>query len=584
MLAFYLTLALFFAPQSASPVLYEVSFPNAVHHEAEIRVTFSEVPAGPLEVRMSRSSPGRYAIHEFAKNVYSVKAVDGQGAALRIDRPDPYGWDVMGHDGTVTISYTLFADHADGTYSGIDETHAHLNMPATFMWARGMTDRPIRVTFRRPVGSGWKAATQLAPTANPLIFTARDLDYFLDSPAELSDFELREWQVADQSGEYTIRVAMHSRGSDAALEEYVDGTMRLVEEAQAVFGEYPRFDYGTYTFIADYLPWVYGDGMEHRNSTILASSRTLESGASSFLGTVSHEFFHAWNVERIRPVGLEPFDFERANLSGALWFAEGFTSYYGGLLMRRAGIIDDRDFARRLSDRVSTVLFSPARDYYGPVGMSHQAPFVDEARHVDVTNGDNTFISYYTWGAVIALALDLTLRAEHDTDLDAYMRAVWQRHGAKEVPYTITDLERILAEVSNDAVFAWRFFDNYVHGQEAPDIETLLALAGFALRPARPGEATFGWAELEYGERGARVTRPTIIGTPLYEAGVDHRDVILQLDGRPMMAPDVLEFVMKSHQPGDTVEIEFESRGAVERATITLMENQWMRVVPLEEV
>ena len=152
-----------------SPVEYEVSFDNAVHHEARISVTWRDIGDAPLQMRMSRSSPGRYAIPEFAKNVYQVSVVDGLGNPLTFIRPSPYQWDVAGHDGTVTVTYTLYADRAGGTYSGIDLTHAHLNMPATFMWARGFDDRPIMVMFN-PADESWKVATQLAPTHSPYVF------------------------------------------------------------------------------------------------------------------------------------------------------------------------------------------------------------------------------------------------------------------------------------------------------------------------------------------------------------------------------------------------------------------------------
>src|SRR5690606_8988480 len=151
-----------------------------------ITVVYTSVPDGPLELRMSRSSPGRYALHEFAKNVYRVRAVDGAGRELTITRPNPYQWDVAGHDGTVRVTYTLFGDHADGTYTGIDLTHAHMNMPATFMWARGMGERPIAVTFRPPAGSEWRVATQLVAAGEPGRYVAPHLQYFLDSPTELS--------------------------------------------------------------------------------------------------------------------------------------------------------------------------------------------------------------------------------------------------------------------------------------------------------------------------------------------------------------------------------------------------------------
>src|SRR5690606_27427797 len=222
------------AGQANDTIRYEVAFPNASRHEAEISVTYTGLPAQALELRMSRSSPGRYALHEFAKNVYNVRAVDGGGRDLEITRPNPHQWNVNGHDGTVRVSYTLFGDHADGTYTGIDLTHAHMNMPATFMWARNTGDRPIAITFRAPPESGWRIATQLRPTSEANRYVAPHLQYFLDSPTELSAFELREWPV--DGGAQTIRIAMHHLGTDAQLDEYLAHTQRIVEEQAAVFG------------------------------------------------------------------------------------------------------------------------------------------------------------------------------------------------------------------------------------------------------------------------------------------------------------------------------------------------------------
>ena len=150
------------ATDEGPAVSYRVSFANAVHHEAEIEVTFRGVTADPLEVRMSRSSPGRYGLHEFARHVYDVRAVDGAGKELTIARPDPHQWNVGGHDGTVVVTYTLFGDLVSGTYTAIDATHAHLNAPATFLWARGMTERPVRVRAIGEWRRNWRRRTSRA--------------------------------------------------------------------------------------------------------------------------------------------------------------------------------------------------------------------------------------------------------------------------------------------------------------------------------------------------------------------------------------------------------------------------------------
>ena len=187
------------AVNAQARVEYDVRFPNRARHEAEVTATFSGIPAGQqLELIMSRSSPGRYAVHEFAKNLYHMRVMDGQGRSLEAAHPDPQSWRVSGHDGTVRVEYTLFGDLVDGTYVGIDATHAHMNMPASFMWARGLETAPIRIRFDRP--DGWRVATQLVPTADSAVFTAPNLQYFFDSPTEVSGFDLRSWTVAAPGG------------------------------------------------------------------------------------------------------------------------------------------------------------------------------------------------------------------------------------------------------------------------------------------------------------------------------------------------------------------------------------------------
>lgn len=199
------------------PVVYRIAIPEPEHHYAQIEVTFRGVPAGTtLEARMSRSSPGRYAIHEYAKNVFDLHAFDGAGRELQPTRPNPYGWNIGGHDGTVRITYKVYGDHVDGTYLAIDPTHAHMNMPATVMWARGLETRPVRVTFVPPAGLRWKAATQLFPTADPFTFTAPNLQYLLDSPTELSAHSTRSFKVRNPDGrEQTIVVTLHHDASDS---------------------------------------------------------------------------------------------------------------------------------------------------------------------------------------------------------------------------------------------------------------------------------------------------------------------------------------------------------------------------------
>ena len=358
----------------------------------QVDVRFDDLPSGPLELRMSRSSPGRYAVHEFAKNVIDVRVTDRSGKPLDVVRPNPHQWTVTAHPGHVNIAYRIYGDRIDGTYLAIDSTHAHINMPAALMWARGLEGRPVTVRFEPPQGSSWRVGTQLLPGPDAFTFTAANLQYLMDSPTEVSAFALRTFTVADVPASPVFRLVVHHTGTDAELDAFAEDVQRIVREARHVFGEYPAYEGNTYTFLADYLPWASGDGMEHRNSTILTSSTSIGGNRLGLLDTVSHEFLHGWNVERIRPRSLEPFNFDDANMSGELWLAEGFTSYYGPLVMLRAGLTGMNEFAGEMTDAINAVINGSGRTVRSAEEMSRMAPFVDAAVSIDRTNFD---ISYH---------------------------------------------------------------------------------------------------------------------------------------------------------------------------------------------
>ena len=566
-------------------VFYEVSLANAVHHEAHISVTYDDLPADleVLEMRMSRSSPGRYALHEFAKNVYQVSAVDRNGNPLAISRPSPYQWNIANPGSYVKLSYTLFADRADGTYSQIDLNHAHLNMPATFMWARNFDHRPLRVRFTE-FNTDWKIATQLVPTPRSNEFTAPDLQYFLDSPTEISDFSLREFSVQSQGEDYLIRLAVHHDASEEDVDELAQMAEKVVYEHMAVYGELPNFDHGTYTFIADYLPYVNGDGMEHRNSTILTNSNGLTDNASAMLGTLSHEFFHSWNVERIRPLSLQPFNYEEANLSGELWLAEGFTQYYGNLLLRRSGMRTEQEYVEIVQNLVNSITSSTGRNFFSPVEMSMQAPFVDAATALDPTNFRNTFFTYYTYGAALALSLDLTLRSDYDLSLDDYMRALWQDFGRTEIPYNLDDLQNTLAITTGDPAFASDFFQRYIHSSELPDYASLLANAGLLLQLDSPEQASLGTIELDFTDEKATLESPTLVGSPLYIAGLERGDHILKIGRYNMRSERSWERLLQRASSGDTLPIEYEQRGVLRTSEVTFITDPALIIVSDESV
>jgi len=576
------------AVDAGPPILYEVGLDGRDHHEARIEVTFRGLPDRPLEVRMSRTSPGRYALHEFAKNVYAVSAVDGRGQALAIARPDLHQWNVSGHDGSVVFRYTLFGDRSDGTYAAIDASHAHLNVPASFVWARGLEGRAVEVKI--PAPDGWTIASQLDARPDGRLF-APNLAYFIDSPIEVSAGERIAWKVGEGATEQTVELALHHSGSKREARALADLAQLVVDEQIALYGEAPRFDFGRYTFLVDALAWSEGDGMEHRNSTVVATRGTLERRVDDVLGTMSHEFFHAWNVERIRPRSLEPFDLEQANASEELWFAEGFTSYYGDLVLARIGAMELEELAETLSGDVDRVVRAPGTALASPREMSFQAPFVDAATANEPTNRDNTFVSYYTYGAALAAALDLTLRRETDgLTLDDLMRAAWTRFGARELPYTNDDLQKLLAELTGKPALADAFFAQSISGTQPPDFASLLADVGLRLRQRDLAKPWIGGPALEYIEAdaekdqkaGARVIRQPRPGSPLRAAGVDHGDLLLRLDDVALTEEKAYDGVLERLKPGSDVELVFEKRGQERKVRLKIEQDPRLEIVTFE--
>lgn len=255
---------------NAQKISYKVAFPNAVHHEARISLSVTGLQQKAAIFKMSRSSPGRYATHEFGKNVYDVTATDQQGRPLEIRRIDGDVFEVKEHKGSIIVTYTLFANHADGTYAGIDPESIHLNMPAAFMWIKGYDQLPIEISFELPEENKGIVATQLFPTNRPHTFTAPGLQYFMDSPTKIGDLIIREWNVANSDGKnYTIRIALEADATSEQVDELTEKTKKIVAEAKAVFGEYPAYETGRYTFIMSANSYVQGDGMEHRTSTMI---------------------------------------------------------------------------------------------------------------------------------------------------------------------------------------------------------------------------------------------------------------------------------------------------------------------------
>ena len=558
-------------------------------------MTIPQASPKDLFIHMSRSSAGRYATHEFGKNIYNVTITDVNGKPVPFKQIEGDVYAVGEHPDVIKVSYTLFGNWTDGTYASIDKSHAHLNMPAAFMWVEGEEKRPVKFEFNDLDKYGWKVATQLKHDGDN-IYSAPDLQYMMDSPTELSAFKESSWDVVNTDGKKEkINLTVHSDDAQPVIDNFGKMVQKVVLEEKAVFGELPAYDFGEYTFLDDVYPTNSGDGMEHRNSTcIVQPIDKVEGNEVRLLGTFSHEYFHSWNVKRIRPKSLEPFNFEHANTSSELWFAEGFTQYYGEMLLVRSGFHTVDEYTRTLGGLVNSVLNTPAAAKYPQTLMSRYSVFADAGVSIDPNNDNNIFTSYYLYGGATALALDLRLRSEFNLTLDDYMRTVWLARGKVMKPYTIPDLQNDLAKLTKDPKFAADFFNKYIYGIEKNKYEALLAKAGLLLRKAQPGKAWAGplsstpgrgraGQARAAGADGLPILSSTVMGTPVYKAGLDAGDIILKADGKEVKDAQAFNDIIAGKSIGDKIVVNYKNRTGNHETTITLEENPALEVITFEK-
>ncbi|MEQ8550273.1 MAG: M61 family peptidase [Cyclobacteriaceae bacterium] len=556
----------------AQSIKYKLNLKNIVHHELEITIEYTNISKDSLLLEIANSSPGRYAIHNFGKNIYGESAYDKNGQKVTLVRKTPLSWKVATKDGYVKFVYTLFGNYADGTYAGIDNKRLHLNIPASFVFTKDLKELPISVDIDLSQKPDWRIATQLEKIDGNT-YRAPNWYYFMDSPIMAGEMDFASWQVDGQ----TIEVAMMHEGTTAEFNDFVENVKKIVVEERDIFGELPSFDFGRYTFLCAYNPWVHGDGMEHRNSTICTSTGNLKENAQRLLGTIAHEFFHAWNIERIRPLTLEPFQFDQGNVSGELWFGEGFTNYFDEITLTRAGIQSGEEFIKKFNRTFNYVKDFPGRTIRNPIQMSQNATFTDAGVANDETNYSNTFVSYYSYGEVLGMGLDLMLRTEQKKSLDGFMKLVWKKYGKTEKPYTINELRKTLTEYTN-ATFANNFFDQHILASELPNFEQLFEKIGVTYTLANPSKVNSGMSRVD--DQGVVQAYP-FYNTPLYDAGISIGDKILSINEMAITAENSYNDIIESLEVGKTYTISFEQMGETVKSSFTTSQNptislQWI--------
>jgi predicted metalloprotease with PDZ domain len=526
-------------------------------HAHQFRVTLS-VPAPEAEQLLSLPVwiPGSYLVREFARHLSGLEARQGD-RALPLEQRDKATWLVRcSGRAALTVSYRVYANDPSVRAAFLDAQRGFFNGTSVFLRVHGREREPQQLQLGT-LPAGWEVATAMTPSgAGGRRFEAADYDELVDHPVELGRFWRGAFKAHGVPHEFVVAGALPSFDGERLLAD-----ARAICEAQIAFwhggdgrgGRPGRAPFRRYLFLLNAVDDGYG-GLEHRASTALIAARrdlprvahagqvgkdakrpkgaaprgAPSEGYTTLLGLISHEYFHSWNVKRLKPAELEPYDYTRENYTELLWFFEGFTSYYDDLLLRRAGLIDTPRYLKGLAKAVNQVLGTPGRAVQSLARASFDA-WVKYYRPDE--NTVNATVSYYTKGSLVALALDLTLRAEGRGTLDDVMRRLWSREavgadGAR--PVSEADIAAALQEVGGRSYE--RELAAWVHGTDELPLREALARLGVAWSQEPPTLAQRLGARV--GENGGQLKLQAVMRGGLAEqTGLAAGDELIALDG-----------------------------------------------------
>lgn len=525
-------------------------------------MTVDGAPDTVLDFRMPVWTPGSYLIREFAKNTQEVAAHDAQQKPLPFKKVNKNTWRVQtAGSGQVTLSYRVYANELSVRTSHVDASHANINGTSVFMFLDGYLDRPSTVTIVPP--AEWREiSTTLEPLDdNPWVRTAPDYDVLVDSPIEIGNQEIIEFTAAGVPHEIVI----HGEGNYVES-RLVDDFKAIVEETTKLMGENPCDRFIFFLHNADRR----GGGLEHLNSTSIIVNRWTYTGNSytAFLGTVTHEYFHVWNVKRLRPEPLGPFDYSSENYTELLWVAEGITTYYDDLILKRANLIGMYRYFEIVTRHMELVENAAGHQIQSLAEASFDA-WIKHYRPDE--NSLNSTISYYTKGALAGLLLDLEIlfRTQGKKSLDDVMRLLYEKTFIeKNRGFTTEEFIEAAEAVSGKDLT--RFFKDYVFGTKPLDYSKYLGYAGLKLssEPAVPGRPDLG-ADLYSSDGRLRIS--TIdFGSSAWDFGLNSGDEIISVNGYRTPDQSTFSQVLNQHAPGDSVELVISRDGMIQSLPISL--------------
>jgi predicted metalloprotease with PDZ domain len=546
--AFVMTAATAFPQTVSEPIRYTLSFPAPHTHYVEVTAV---VPTGgrpAVDLMMAVWTPGSYMVREYSRNVEAVSAAGPDGRTMPVEKTDKNRWRVAtGGARTATVKYRLYAREMSVRTNWVEADFAMINGAPTFMTLADGAARPHEVVIEP--ARGWRVSMTALPemAGGAHRYRAQDYDTLVDSPIIVGNPAVYEFTI-DAKRHYLVNVGEVGifDGARAAkdLETIVRAHLRM-------WGSLPYDRYVFMNVLTSVPGQIPGGGLEHRNSTVLMAGRWATRTRPSYLAWLelaSHEFFHAWNGKRLRPVELGPFNYEEEVFTRGLWMVEGVTDYYAELLVHRAGLSSEAEYLDALANKIEELQTTPGRGVQ-PVDLASFDAWIKYYRPDE--NSPNATVSYYTKGAVLAFLLDAKIRraTAGAKSLDDVMRAAFQKYSGQR-GYTPDELRSIAEQVSG--VDLRSFWSNGVQGTAELDYTEALDTLGLRFKSSadRQGRPWLGATTRNDG--GRLVVTQVRRETPAYSAGLNVDDEILAIDDFRVRA-DQLNARLDQYTPGDTV-------------------------------
>lgn len=525
---------------------YDVAMPDPASHLFEVTLHCPVETVTTLDLKMPVWTPGSYLVREYAKHLQDFSATDAQGQSLSWQKVSKNHWQVQTSNSIeVIIRYRIFANELTVRTNHLDASHGYFNPGAMFLYVPGLEGNAIAITIHPPDPS-WQVTTALdSVSQNPLTFLAKNFDTLVDSPFEIGTHQTHDFETLGKPHQIAVWGA-----GNYNIERIAADTHKIIEVEAEMFGGLP---YDRYLFLLHVTASGYG-GLEHHNCCSLLFSRfgfrTPES-YNRFICLVAHEFFHLWNVKRIRPQALHPFDYDQENYTDALWFCEGVTSFYDLIIPYRAGIYDAKSYLKLLSESITRLQAIPGRQSQSLTESSFDT-WIKLYR--PDANSRNSQVSYYLKGEIVSLLLDLLIRQQHQNQrsLDTVMAKLWQTYGQSDRGYTSDELQAVIESVADMDLSS--FWSHYLQGTvELPYAEFL---DPFGLEVvADCGEHPIPYLGITVHNQAGKGTLKFVdVDSPAQKAGLKPGDQLLAIDGF-RVRPDQFNQRLQDYRAGDPIAV-----------------------------